>query len=42
MEGDEHFDLVFIRHAESGTNKATEDFVNRTQIIYDWEHLSHN
>ena len=41
MQGDEH-DIIFIRHAESKTNAATEDFVNRTNVVYDWHHLSQN
>jgi hypothetical protein len=32
--------ITFIRHAQSLHNEKTEKYVNSTNIIYNWEHLS--
>lgn len=42
MEGNQQFDVAFVRHAESEMNKATQQYVNRNNIPYDWDHLSKN
>ena len=32
--------MVFIRHAESDFNFKTLEFVQKKNIVYDWNHLS--
>ena len=42
MEVNQQFDLILIRHAQSEANLETENFVNKNDIIYEWEYLSKN
>ena len=42
MEEIQQFDIALVRHAESEMNRATQQFVTRNNLIYDWEHLSKN
>ena len=42
MEEKHAEDLTMIRHAESDSNLATENYVTKHQIIYEWAYLSKN
>ena len=42
MEEKQPEDLTMIRHAEADSNLATENYVNKHQLIYEWAYLSKN
>ena len=42
MEEKQPEDLTMIRHAESDSNLATENYVKKHQLIHEWAYLSKN